>query len=137
MRLLTLCVLLLPTAALAGTHEVRMLSRGERGPMVYEPDLLAIAPGDTVRFVAAQPGHNAASIDGLAPAGFKGFKGGINEEIEITLTEPGIYGVRCSPHYAMGMVMLLAVGGADPKAAAIPDNVPKRAKARLAEIMGR
>ena len=73
----------------------------------------------------------------MAPAGFPGFKGNINQEIEITLTEPGIYGVKCSPHYAMGMVMLIAVGGADPAAAAIPEAVPKRARDRLAEILAR
>lgn len=130
MRFLTLWLLLLPVAALAETHEVRMLNRGERGPMVYEPDFLAIAPGDTVKFVAAQSGHNAASIEGMAPAGFTGFKGNINQEIEVTLSEPGVYGVKCSPHYAMGMVMLIAVGEADPTAVTIPDAVPKRAKAQ-------
>ena len=114
-----------------------MLNRGEHGPMVYEPDFLAIAPGDTVKFVAAQSGHNAASIDGMAPAGFAGFKGNINQEIEVTLTEPGVYGVKCSPHYAMGMVMLIAVGDAHPADAAIPETVPKRAKARFAEIVAR
>ena len=137
MRFLTLCLLLFPVAALAGTHEVRMLNRGEHGPMVYEPDFLAIAPGDTVKFVAAQSGHNAASIDGMAPAGFAGFKGNINQEIEVTLTEPGVYGVKCSPHYAMGMVMLIAVGDAHPADAAIPETVSKRAKARFAEIVAR
>ena len=137
MRFLTLCLLLFPVAALAGTHEVRMLNRGERGPMVYEPDFLAIAPGDTVKFVAAQSGHNAASIDGMAPAGFAGFKGNINQEIEVTLTEPGLYGVKCSPHYAMGMVMLIAVGDADPAAVTIPETVPKRAKDRLGDILAR
>ena len=137
MRFLTLWLLLLPVAALAETHEVRMLNRGERGSMVYEPDFLAIAPGDTVKFVAAQSGHNAASIEGMAPAGFAGFKGNINEEIEVTLSEPGIYGVKCSPHYAMGMVMLIAVGDADPAGAAIPETVPKRAKGRFADIVAR
>lgn len=75
-----LAILLLAAApAAAETFEVRMLNRGAAGPMVYEPDFLRVAPGDTVRFVAATSGHNAASIDGMAPGGAAPFKGRINE----------------------------------------------------------
>ncbi|WP_281406247.1 hypothetical protein [Aquamicrobium sp. LC103] len=34
--------------------------------MVYEPDLVQITPGDTVKFIAVTSGHNAAIIDGMA-----------------------------------------------------------------------
>ena len=130
-------LLLIASPAAAETFEVRMLNRGAAGPMVYEPDFLRLAPGDTVKFLAATTGHNAASIEGMAPPGATPFKGQINEEIAVTLTEPGLYGVKCSPHVAMGMVMLIAVGEADPAGLRIPEDVPARAKARLAEIVAR
>src|SRR3546814_3672308 len=60
MRLLLPLLLILPTAALAETYEVKMLNRNMTGPMVYEPDHLSIAPGDTVKFLATDKGHNAA-----------------------------------------------------------------------------
>ena len=35
--------------ASAETFEVKMLNRGEKGPMVFEPDFLEIAAGDRGR----------------------------------------------------------------------------------------
>ena len=71
--LLTAALLILPHAALAEVHEVHMLNRNDQGPMVYEPQRLRIAPGDTVRFLPTQPGHNAATIDGMIPEGAEPF----------------------------------------------------------------
>jgi pseudoazurin len=120
------------TGAYAETHEVQMLNRGEDGPMVFEPAVLKIAPGDTVRFVAADGGHNAETIDGMFPDGAAPFSGRINEEIEITLTQEGLYAIRCTPHYAMGMVMTIAVGEAtEAPADFFQGRIPPRAMARL------
>lgn len=130
-------VLGISAGASTGAVAVAILGLGAGILSLSAGAFLAIAPGDTVKFVAAQSGHNAASIEGMAPAGFTGFKGNINQEIEVTLSEPGVYGVKCSPHYAMGMVMLIAVGEADPSAVTIPDAVPKRAKDRLGDILAR
>ena len=55
----------------------------------------------------------------------------------MTFTESGLYGVKCLPHYAMGMVMLIQVGDADPTRMQVPDAVPARAKKRFAEIVTR
>lgn len=119
--------------ALAETHEVRMYNRNERGPMIYEPDFLQIEPGDSVRFIPTQPSHNAATIDGMIPEGAEPFKSRINEDFTVTLTVPGSYGIKCSPHYAMGMVMLIAVGEAP--GPGFPEAVPKRAMERFEKIM--
>lgn len=97
----------------AETIEIKMLNRGEIGPMAFEPAYVEVQPGDTVKFVVGQKGHNAASIEGFYPEGFAGFKGQINEEIEVTFDLPGFYGIKCSPHYAMGMVALIKVGEAE------------------------
>ena len=128
---------LLPLAALAETHEVRMLNRNNSGPMPFEPDYLVIRPGDRVRFIAASPGHNAATIEGMIPAGGEPFTGRINEEIEVTLTAEGIWGIKCSPHYTMGMVMLIQVGDTPATKADLPDDLPPAARKRMLEIIAR
>ena len=135
MKLAVAALLLAATPAAAETFEVRMLNRGEAGPMVYEPDFLRLAPGDRVKFYVASGGHNAATIEGMAPEGAAPFKRPINEDLALTLTTEGLYGVKCSPHYAMGMVMLIAVGDADPAALAIPEAVPDRARKRFEAIV--
>jgi len=134
---LSATLLLAALPAQAETFQVKMLNRNSTGPMVYEPEFLKVKPGDTVKFLATTSGHNAASIDGMLPAGAQPFKGKINEEIEVTFTESGLYGVKCLPHYAMGMVMLIQVGDADPARMQVPDAVPARAKKRFAEIVTR
>lgn len=120
----------------AETFEIKMLNKGEAGRMVFEPASLRIAPGDTVKFLASDKAHNAETVKGMMPDGAEGFKGKINEEIEVTLTEPGFYGVKCKPHYAMGMVMVIAVGDE----ATAPDSflegrIPKKAKARFNDAL--
>jgi pseudoazurin len=117
--------------ALCETFEVKMLNQGEKGSMVFEPDFLHLKPGDKVKFIATNKSHNAATIDGMVPEGATGFKGKINEEIEVAFDHPGFYGIKCSPHYGMGMVMLIKVGDAT-----LPDsyksvNHPARAKPRF------
>lgn len=123
--------------ASAETHEVKMLNRNDAGPMPYEPDFLVIEPGDTVKFLATTASHNAATIDGFLPEGAEPFRGNINEEIEVTLSEPGFYGVKCLPHYAMGMVMLIQVGEASLEDLTLPAGVPPRALRRFEEIIAR
>jgi pseudoazurin len=136
MRFVTSLILMLwPALGWAEVHEVRMLNRNESGAMVYEPAVLRMAPGDSVRFVAASSGHNAASIDGMLPEGAMPFKGGINEEITLTLSAPGVYGVKCTPHFAMGMVMLIVVGDVALAAEALPEGLPRRAEARLRDYI--
>ena len=118
----------------AETFEVQMLNKGEAGRMIFDPAFVQIAAGDTVKFVAASKGHNAETIKGMLPDGAEPFKGKVNEEIEVTLNTEGLYGVMCKPHFAMGMVMTIAVG-AD---VTVPDTflegrIPRKAKARFEE----
>ena len=94
----------------AAEHEIRMLDRGDAGPMVFEPALLRIAPGDTVRFRASDKGHNAESLAVMTPEDTILFRGRINEEVAITFDKPGLYGYQCKPHYSLGMVGLIVVG---------------------------
>src|SRR5277367_5337371 len=49
--------------ATAAEFQVQMLNHGSDGQMQFAPQLLKIAPGDTVHFLAIDKGHNAQSID--------------------------------------------------------------------------
>ena len=99
-------------AGLAGAAEieVKMLNKGEKGSMVFEPDLIVAAPGDTIRFVPTDKGHNVETIKGMLPEGAEPFKSKIGDEFTIKLDTQGVYGVKCAPHYGMGMVALIRVG---------------------------
>jgi pseudoazurin len=101
---------LLSSGANAAEFEIKMLNKGVKGAMVFEPDFVKAAPGDTVKFTAVDKGHNVESMKGMIPEGAEAFKGKINEEITITLTSEGVYGVKCLPHYGMGMVALIVAG---------------------------
>jgi pseudoazurin len=121
-------------AASAEDFQVQMLNRGEAGTMVFEPSFLRIAPNDTVTFVATDKGHNVESIPEMMPQGATAFEGKINEEITVTFDTAGLYGIRCKPHFAMGMVMTIAVGDVT----AVPDGylagrIPRSAMTRFTE----
>ncbi|MEM7170327.1 MAG: pseudoazurin [Pseudomonadota bacterium] len=130
-KLMLIFLLLFPTDAFAEVYNVQMLNRNDVGAMVYEPGYLKISPGDTVKFIASKPGHNAASIDSLWPEAVETFRGKINEEIEIKFEKEGIYGIKCTPHLSVGMVMIIQVGDERAKPEQIPDDMPRRAKERL------
>ncbi len=102
--------LLMAGAAQAADHQVQMLNKGEKGSMVFQPSLIVAAPGDTVTFVPTDKSHDAESIKGMIPDGAEPFKGKMNEQITVTVDKEGIYGVKCTPHYGMGMVALIVVG---------------------------
>lgn len=125
-------------AAEAADHQVQMLNKGEKGPMVFQPDLVVAAPGDTVTFVPTDKGHDAASIDGMIPDGAQPFKGEIGKAITVTLDKEGVYGVKCVPHYGMGMVALVVVGKPvnldQAEAVKQPGKAKKVFKALFAEV---
>ncbi|MDN2582244.1 pseudoazurin [Aquibium sp. ELW1220] len=96
--------------AQAAEFEVKMLNKGEKGAMVFEPDFLKLTPGDVVHFVPTDKGHNVETMKGMIPEGAAAFKTKFNEPISVTFDAQGVYGLKCAPHYAMGMVALIAVG---------------------------
>ena len=124
--------------AAAKEWQVKMLNKGSDGkPMAFEPAFIKIAPGDTVKFLATQKGHNAESVAGMAPAGGNTFKGKINEEIVVRFAKPGLYGYKCLPHVGMGMVGLVQVGNAanKPQAAAAAAKLPGIGKKKMIELL--
>ncbi|WP_181701652.1 pseudoazurin [Chthonobacter albigriseus] len=123
------------SAAVAADHEVRMLNKGEKGAMVFEPDLVKVAPGDTVTFKATDPGHNAETIKGMLPDGAEPFAGKMGADVTVTFTQPGVYGVKCKPHLGMGMVAAVVVGEPVNLDAAKAVKNPGKAGKRFAEIL--
>jgi pseudoazurin len=112
--------------AIAANFEVHMLNKGEAGAMVFEPALTKVAVGDTVTFIPTDKGHDAQTIAEILPEGAEKFKGKMGQEIVVTFTVPGAYGVKCTPHFAMGMVALIVVGDA-------PANLEQARTAKMAK----
>ena len=103
--------------ASAEEHVVKMMNANGKGKfMLFEPEVVHAKVGDTVRFVPTNKGHNAEMIPDLWPEGAAEFKGKLNEEIVLTLDKPGIYGIKCLPHYPMGMIGAVVAGDLTNKA---------------------
>lgn len=130
-----LAVAILP--ATAADYQVKMLNKGAKGMMVFEPDLVKVQPGDTVTFVATDAGHDAMSVPGMLPDGAQPFEGQIGKDLTVTFTQPGVYGVKCKPHYVMGMVGVVVVGDPAPnlEAAKAAKNPGKAGKV-FTELLG-
>lgn len=121
----------------AAEIEVKMLNKGAEGMMVFEPSLVKAAPGDTVKFIPVDKSHNAESIPGMSPDGAATFEGKTDEVIAVTFDKEGIYGIRCKPHYAMGMVAMVVVGNPVNEQQARAVVHPGKAKTTFATLFTR
>jgi pseudoazurin len=111
MKNLLLCVVIVWSFVISSEeYEVKMLNFGNDGSMVFEPGFLKVNVGDTVNFKSVDMAHNSESSTGLIPVNASGWKGNINEDISITLTEEGVYVYQCTPHLILGMVGVIQVG---------------------------
>ena len=109
----TAVAVLFAGSAYAETIEVRMLNKGPDGERnVFEPAVVMIQPGDTVKWIPEDKGHNSQVIDEMMPEGGADWNGKLNNEIEVTFDTDGTFGYKCLPHYATGMVGLVLVGDA-------------------------
>jgi len=136
---LGVALLLTTIPAFAADFEVQMLNKGDKGAMVFQPDLVRIAVGDTVTFHSVDKGHNVQGIAAMMPAGAPAFKSKLSETFTQTFAAPGIYAVKCDPHYGMGMVALVVVGDdlsnlEAVKAAKNPKNPQQHFDALFAEL---
>lgn len=131
-------ILSLAGQAFAADHQIQMLNKGEKGAMVFQPDFIQAQPGDTVTFLPTDRLHDAESIKGMIPDGAAPFKGKLNEQITVQFDVEGVYGVKCSPHYGMGMVALIVVGKptnlASAKAVKQVGNAKKKFEALFASV---
>lgn len=123
------------TPALAADFEVHMLNKGVAGAMVFEPAFVQVQPGDTVTFIPTDKGHNVETIKDMLPEGVEPFKSKVNETYTVTFDVPGAYGVKCTPHFAMGMVAMVLVGDELANLEAVKAvQVPRKVGERFAEI---
>jgi pseudoazurin len=129
-------LLLLSGFANAAEFEIKMLNKGAKGAMVFEPDFVKAALGDTVKFMAVDKGHDVESIKGMLPDGVDPFKGAVSKDFSLTLAKEGVYGIKCAPHYGMGMVALISVGAPGNIDAAKAVKQPGKAKPNFAALFG-
>jgi pseudoazurin len=128
---------LLLATSFAGTAsaeeiEVKMMNANGKGKfMLFEPDFIKANVGDTVRFVPTNKGHNAEAIPDVWPEGAGEFKGDLNQEVVLTIEKPGVYGIKCHPHYPMGMIALIVAGEPTNKAQLDSYTPPGTAQKRL------
>ena len=131
----SLAVLLLAPAVHAENFDVLMLNKGAEGAMVFEPAFVKAAVGDTVTFISTDKGHNAEDIKGMVPEGVEAFKSKMGDDYVLTLTAEGLYGVKCTPHYSMGMVALIQAGAPVNRDAVTAVELKGKAKTRFEPLL--
>jgi pseudoazurin len=95
-----------------GVYQVKMLNKGANGEkMVFEPMLLRIKPGDKVRFIPVDKGHMSQTISSGIPEGADEFASKVNQAYTQTFTTAGAHAIKCKPHFTMGMIGMIVVGG--------------------------
>ena len=122
-------------AAQAAEFTVNMVNKDATGhTMQFEPAFLKVAPGDVVHFVAVDKGHDTESL--VVPDGADGWKGKMSQNVDVTLTVPGLYAYKCAPHLGLGMVGLIEVGDAPANVDAVKAlKLPSKAAARMGELL--
>ena len=122
-------------------HEVQMLNvdpddRKQR--QVFVPDIVRAQPGDTIRFISVDRGHNSKSNDDMIPEGGTEWDGKIGDDVEVVIETEGAYGYYCTPHQTAGMVGLILVGDVSGNYEAIKEARQRgRAKQRYEDIFAR
>ncbi|MGH8396847.1 MAG: pseudoazurin [Gammaproteobacteria bacterium] len=103
-------VSLIATNVYAKDYTVKELNSGAGGTFVFEPDFLRVQLGDSVHFVATDPGHDSQSY--LVPKGAASWKSDVSKDITVKFTKDGVYLYECFPHHMFGMLGVIEVGKA-------------------------
>jgi pseudoazurin len=90
--------------------------------MVFSEELVTVAEGATVTWVATDRGHNVEFVYGPDGVELPG-KSKLGADYTFTFDTAGVYVYVCSPHVSMGMIGVVIVGEATAEqiAAAIND----------------
>jgi len=134
-------------ASQARLWEVRMISTAD-GRQIFEPAVLKINPGDTVRWVNASGVHTTTAYseeNGKAqgiPEGAPSWDSGIlveqGQTFEFTFPEDapqGSYAYFCVPHEGLGMVGLLVVGQFTELSEEFLESLPPGAKSEMEKLI--
>lgn len=82
--------------------------------MVFSEELITVAEGATVTWLATDRGHNVEFVHG--PNGVDlPEKSKLNQDYTFTFDTPGVYVYVCSPHVSMAMLGVVVVGEATPE----------------------
>jgi pseudoazurin len=107
--------------------------------MVFSEEIIAVAPGAAVTWLATDKGHNVQIIAG--PEGYDlPKKSKLSKDVTLTFDQEGVYVYVCTPHASMGMIGIVVVGdltqeGIDAiKDAKVKGKSKKKFKALLAEL---
>lgn len=101
--------------AMAGSvHTIAVVKDSSSGMPRFDPPIAFIEPGDAVRIEMAGKVYASRLIAGVHPPNVSGWWGQVGETVEITFTEPGVYGHKCGASYALGLVGLIIVGDPSP-----------------------
>lgn len=96
--------------ALAAEYVVYLRTDTDEGRFRFDPDLIQIEVGDTVRFVPDSMIHVAKAIAGMIPEGAMRWRARLGDEVLVRFEIPGVYGIKCGANYEVGMVALVLVG---------------------------
>lgn len=125
----------MPLSANAANYVVEMKNSGPGGIMMFVPSYTKAKVGDTILFKATDKGHDVMSIPSMLPAGASPIAGKMSQDVSVTLTKPGFYGIKCTPHFSMGMVALVRVGDAKALDPTVMATFPPLAKKRMQALI--
>jgi pseudoazurin len=105
--------------------------------MVFSEELVTVAEGATVTWLASDRGHNVEFVHG--PEGFElPGKSRLGDDYTFTFDTPGVYVYVCTPHISMAMIGVVIVGEATAEhvaAALAANNIRGASKKKLEELL--
>ena len=97
--------------------------------MVFSEEIVTVAPGAAVTWLATDKGHNVQMIDG--PEGYDlPKKSKLSKDVTLTFDQEGVYVYVCTPHASMGMIGIIVVGEATPEAIAAIKDAKMKGKSK-------
>lgn len=112
MKLLPMILILsatMCTNSIAANISVEMLNSKNGEAFVYSDKLLRVKSNDIVTWKSENPGHNAEFVAQGYPSGAVDMHGKIGKDISYAFVVPGIYVVKCTPHFGLGMIQVIVV----------------------------
>lgn len=80
----------------------------------FEPNYLWLKPGDTLRFLNSLGNHTVKTVQGIWPEGVEKVDIAHQQQYDIVLKHPGVYGFKCKVHSRHSMFALVMVGDVKP-----------------------
>ncbi|MFQ5544198.1 MAG: plastocyanin/azurin family copper-binding protein [Nitrospiria bacterium] len=143
-RVLLLSIFLVSTSVVAQAKNIKvaMLNTGTGGAqMVFEPDFIEAAVGDTIEFVVTDVLHQPVSVS--VPEGQKTWHTEPSQGVKVKVTKPGVIFFKCETHSILGMAGIIQVGGSKANLEAVEEATEEYTEAlamnqdRVTAFMGK